>query len=122
MSEEYFNFTQSTWVDRVSDNPNRRKLTEVGVQNPTSVSYTVERDDTPSVEGTPFNASSMNDLESRISNITIDNADQSNSGLMTAEDKRKLDTVEVGATKNFISSGTNAPSGGNDGDIYFRYS
>lgn len=120
MAETYFNFSQNTWEDRVSAYPNRRKLTEVG--SSTSVSYTVERDDSPSVEGTPFNASSMNDLENRIANITISSATNSANGLMSASDKSKLDNISLGATRNVISSGTSAPSGGNSGDIYLRYS
>lgn len=119
---DYFNFTQSTWVDRLSDNPNRRRLTEVGVENPETVTYLVERDDSPTVEGTPFNASSMNDLESRIANITIGKASTSMDGLMSKEDKSKLNGINANATKNVISSGTDAPSGGNNGDIYLRYS
>lgn len=121
MAQDYFNFIQNTWVDRVSDYPNRRILTTVG-ENPVSTTYTVERDDTPSIEGTPFNASSMNDLESRIANIAIENATTSTSGLMSASDKLKLDNISENATKNSMSRGTSAPSGGSNGDIYFRYS
>ena len=120
MAETYFDFDIKRWEDRVSAYPNRRKLTEVG--SSTSVSYTVERDDSPSVEGTPFNASSMNDLEHRIADIKIFDANDSNSGLMSASDKSKLDNISSGATRNVISSGTSAPSGGNSGDIYLRYS
>lgn len=115
-------FNQNTWVDRISDNPNRRRLTEVGVSSPTTTTYTVERDDNPTVEGTPFNASSMNDLENRISNITIDEATYSSSGLFTASEKTKLNGIQEGATRNSITKGTGEPSGGNDGDVYLRYS
>lgn len=121
MSENYFNFSQAIWEDRVSAYPNRRKLTEVGAS--TSVSYTVERDDDPvTTDGTPFNASTMNDLENRIANISINNATNSVAGLMSASDKSKLDSISANATKNTISSGTSAPSDGNNGDIYLRYS
>lgn len=115
-------FEQVTWVDRISDNPNRRRLTEVGVANPTTVTYNIERDDNPTVEGTPFNATSMNDLEQRIADITIPDATFTESGLLTAEEKTKLNGISEGATKNVVTRGTTAPSGGNDGDIYLRYS
>ena len=115
-------FNKVTWIDRVSDYPNRRKLTEFGVDGAEPVSYIVERDDNPSVEGTPYNASTMNDLQDRIGAITIDVADFSNDGLMSAKDKQKLNGIAEGATRNSILRGSGAPSGGNDGDIYFRYS
>lgn len=114
------NFNTQEWFDRESENPTRRKLTLEGTQ--TSQYYIVERADTVGdTPGTPFNASSMNDLESRISKITIDNATPSEAGLMSTNDKTKLDAIASGATKNIISSGTSAPSGGNNGDIYLRF-
>ena len=114
------NFQKSVWIDRISDNPNRRKLTKVGESE--SVSYVVERDDNPTVEGTAFSASTMNNLEDRIANITIDPASFSENGLFTSEEKMKLNGIQEGATKNSITRGTEAPSGGSDGDIYLRYS
>lgn len=42
-------------------------------------------------------------------------------GLMSSEDKKKLDTIVSGATKNIVKSGTSAPSGGANGDIYIQY-
>ena len=113
------NFRKSTWIDRIADNPNRRKLTKVGESE--GDSYIVERDDNPTVEGTPFNASTMNDLEDRISNITIDDATFSENGLFTLEEKTKLNGIQEGATKNSITRRTSEPSGGSDGDIYIRY-
>ena len=114
------NFQKSVWIDRISDNPNRRKLTKVGESE--SVSYVVERDDNPTVEGTAFSASTMNNLEDRIANITIDPASFNEDGLFTSEEKTKLNGIQEGATKNSITRGTEAPSGGSDGDIYLRYS
>ena len=114
------NFQKSTWIDRIADNPNRRKLTKVGESE--GDSNIVERDDNPTVEGTPFNASTMNELEDRISNITIDDATFSENGLFTSEEKTKLNGIQDGATKNSITRGTSEPSGGSDGDIYLRYS
>ena len=114
------NFQKSIWIDRISDNPSRRKLTKVGESE--GVSYIVERDDNPTVEGTAFSASTMNNLEDRIANITIDPASFSEDGLFTSEEKMKLNGIQEGATKNSITRGTEAPSGGSDGDIYLRYS
>lgn len=108
------NFGKYMWVNRTSDHPNRRKLTKIdGADNV----YDVERADNATVEGTPFSAEIMNDLERRIGDITvnIDPATQSTAGLMSENDKRKLDNIN-------ISSGTSAPNGGNSGDIYLRYS
>ena len=123
MAHDYLVFNPITWEDRVSAYPNRRKLTEVG--ETTSVSYTIERDDDPVTnEGTPFNASTMTALQNQIADITIRTVGtyNNNDGLMTYADKQKLDSISSGATRNVISSGTSAPSGGNSGDIYLRYS
>ena len=79
----------------------RRKLTKVGESE--SISYVVERDDNPTVEGTAFSASTMNNLEDRISNITIDPASFSEDGLFTSEEKTKLNGIQEGATKNSIT-------------------
>lgn len=59
-------YSKVTWIDRSSEFPNRRTLTNV---NDTSdiKTYTVERaEGTVYVNGSPINASSLNDLESRI--------------------------------------------------------
>jgi hypothetical protein len=113
------NFQKLEWFDRESENPTRRKLTPVGTEN--SALYTVERADTVQDPGTPFNASSMNSLEVRISQISSDIVTSGSPGGRDSEDKIKLDGIEAGATKNTISSGTDAPSGGNNGDIYLRF-
>lgn len=113
------NFLKQQWFDRESENPTRRKLTHEGTTN--SEYYIVERADTVQDPGTPFNASSMNSLEDRISQITIDTASSSSSGLMSSADKTKLDGITANATRNVIRSGTSAPSGGNNGDIYLRF-
>ncbi len=63
------NFQKSVWTDRISDNPNGRKLTKVGESE--GVSYVVERDDNPTVEGTAFSASTMNNLEDRIASYKL---------------------------------------------------
>ena len=60
-------FEQVTWKDRVSQYPNRRKLTG-DVLNGT---VTVERDEgTISEAGTAFSATNMNGLEARIAQTT----------------------------------------------------
>lgn len=56
-------FVKKTWVDRVSQYPNRRTIND----GATTKVVTVGRDEgTVSVEGTPLNADAFNDLENRI--------------------------------------------------------
>ena len=56
-------FVKKTWVDRVSQYPNRRTIND----GYTTKVVTVGRDEgTVSVEGDAFNADNMNDLENRI--------------------------------------------------------
>ncbi len=54
-------------------------------------------------------------------NTTYGVATTSANGLMSSTDKTKLNGIATGATKNVISVGTAAPSGGNNGDIYIQY-
>ncbi len=112
-------FNKQQWFDRESENPTRRKLTHEGTTN--SEYYIVERADTVQNPGTPFNASSMNGLEDRISQIMVDTANADESGLMSSSDKAKLDGIANNATRNVIKSSTSAPSGGDNGDIYLRF-
>ena len=57
-------FETKTWVDRVSEYPARRTLTD---ESGTATVYTVTRNEgTVSEEGDAFSAENMNDLESRI--------------------------------------------------------
>lgn len=114
------NFNMQKWHDRESTNPTRRKLTKDGTTE--SEYYIIERADTVGdTPGTPFNASSMDNLESRIAAITIDNVTPTQAGLMSINDKIKLDGVTPEATRNVITGGTEAPIGGNNGDIYLRF-
>ena len=53
---------------------------------------------------------------------TYSAATTSAAGLMSASDKSKLDGIASGATKNVITYGTSNPSGGSDGNIYFKHS
>jgi len=56
-------FSPKTWLDRLSEFPNRRKLDNTGVTD----TYDVMRDEgIVSVEGDKINASNMNGLEGRI--------------------------------------------------------
>ena len=58
-------FVKKTWVDRVSENPHRRSLTNVSTGTVQIVD--VERYEGVILEeGDPFNAANMNDLEDRI--------------------------------------------------------
>ncbi len=54
-------------------------------------------------------------------NTTYNDATTSVHGLMSTADKTKLNGIAAGATKNVISVGTAAPTGGNNGDIYIQY-
>ena len=60
-------FNVKKWADRSSEYPNRRKITKT---DGTTEQVTVTRDEgTVSREGDKFNASTMNELESRISSF-----------------------------------------------------
>jgi hypothetical protein len=60
-------FSVKKWIDRFSEYPNRRKITKT---DGTTEQVTVTRDEgTVSREGDKFNASTMNELESRISSF-----------------------------------------------------
>lgn len=73
-------FNKRTWIDRVSEYPNRRKLIDdAGVEK----TYTVERyEGEISAEGDDWSAANMNDLEQRIA----DSIDGTASSLAIAED------------------------------------
>jgi hypothetical protein len=66
-------FSIKTWVDRLSEFPNRRKLDSTGITD----TYDVTRaEGTVSTEGDKFNAATMNDLEQRInSEFSLHEAD-----------------------------------------------
>lgn len=65
---------------------------------------------------------SAEDVGASASSHSHSNATTSSNGFMSSSDKSKLDGIASGATKNMISHGTGNPSGGSDGDIYFKYS
>src|SRR5687768_4666351 len=47
-------------------------------------------------------------------------ANTSTAGFMTSSDKSKLDGIATGATKVTVTISTSDPSGGSDGDIWFK--
>lgn len=62
-------FATKTWVDRNSEHPNRRTITNVN--DPTDVKTVdmTRAEGTVTTEGSPLNASALNDLEGRIVNM-----------------------------------------------------
>lgn len=76
----------------------------------------IEKDENNVVNVTPSN------IGAAASSHSHDNASSSNSGFMSSSDKSKLDGIASGATKNVITYGTGNPSGGSNGDIYFKHS
>lgn len=65
---------------------------------------------------------SAGDVGASSSSHSHSNATSSAAGFMSSSDKSKLNGIATGATKNVISHGTGNPSGGSDGNIYFKYS
>lgn len=64
-------YTTAEWKDRISEDPTKRSLTIVSdssstLSTNTVLTATVARADTATQEGTAFNATNMNSLESRI--------------------------------------------------------
>lgn len=76
----------------------------------------IEKDENNIVNVTPIN------IGAATSSHTHDNASTSNAGFMSSSDKSKLNEIDNGATKNVITYGTSNPSGGSNGDIYFKHS
>ena len=76
----------------------------------------IEKDENNIVNVTPIN------IGAATSSHTHDNASISNAGFMSSSDKSKLNGIDNGATKNVITYGTSNPSGGSNGDIYFKHS
>lgn len=58
-------FNKKTWVNRVSEYPNRRKLVDTTTQQEQTVTVT-RAEGTVSQPGDAFSAANMNDLEDRI--------------------------------------------------------
>ena len=60
-------FVTNTWIDRVSENPNRRTITNVNDSSDVKTVDIVRAEGTVTTQGTPLNAAALNDLEGRIS-------------------------------------------------------
>lgn len=60
-------FVTNTWIDRVSEFPNRRTITNVNDSSDVKTVDVSRAEGTVTTQGTPLNASALNDLESRIS-------------------------------------------------------
>ena len=86
-------FSTKTWKNRVAQNINRRKLTDVSTGTVQTVD--VERADTPTVAGDLFNAANMNDLETRIKNAT----DSLDSSVATLNTKVTTNTSDISNLK-----------------------
>lgn len=76
----------------------------------------IEKDENNIVNVTPSNICAATSSHSH------DNASTSSAGFMSSSDKSKLDGIASGATKNVITYGTGNPSGGSNGDVYFKHS
>ena len=62
-------FSTKTWVDRDSEHPNRRTITNVNDPTDTKTIDITRAEGTVTTEGSPLNASALNDLEGRIANM-----------------------------------------------------
>lgn len=60
-------FVTNTWIDRVSEFPNRRTITNVNDSSDVKTVDVSRAEGTVTTQGTPLGASALNDLESRIS-------------------------------------------------------
>lgn len=60
-------FVTNTWIDRVSEYPNRRTITNVNDSSDVKTVDVSRAEGTVTTQGTPLGASALNDLESRIS-------------------------------------------------------
>lgn len=83
-------YTRKTWVDRVSEYPTRRILTDTSTG--TSQQVTVQRSEgTITTNGDSFDAETMNDFEGRIASaFTTDQAAIGNLSLLETEEKDSL--------------------------------
>lgn len=59
-------FNRKTWIDRESEYPNRRTMTNVNDSSDVKTVNITRAEGTVSVEGSPLNAAALNDLEGRI--------------------------------------------------------
>lgn len=62
-------FSQKTWVDRVSDYPTRRTLTNVNDPTDVKIVDVTRSEGAVTEQGSPIGASALNDLEARIQDM-----------------------------------------------------
>lgn len=119
-------FDTKTWLNRISEYANRRKLTD---DSGTTSIVTVERyEGSIQQEGDAFNAENMNDLESRIS-ASINSLDESISSEISSrtsadeELKSSISTINANlttsyATKTYVNEQITAQIGSAIGGDY----
>lgn len=100
-------------------NPDENKSVNITPENIGSVPITRTINNKSLSQNITLSAS---DVGASASSHTHSNATTSSNGFMSSGDKSKLDGIANGATKNVITYGTGNPSGGSDGNIYFKHS
>jgi hypothetical protein len=103
-------FNQATWIDRDSEHPNRRTLTNVN--DPTDVkTYDMSRaEGTVTTQGTPIGASTLNDLETRIASAFTEVNNNMPVANPSGEATEELEKVKIGNTI-FSVEGTSVEKG-----------
>lgn len=111
-------FSLKTWVNRISEYPNRRKLTHE--DGSTEVVTVARAEGQISTEGNAFSAEEMNDLEKRIAdefsstNLSLNNCLKSVSdGKSTVASAITAQGVSTAADAEFATMATNIASAGN---------
>ena len=104
-------FEQKTWVDRQSEHPTRRVLTDIS----TGTKYTVDverAEGTITTKGDPYSAANMNGFEQRVANAftqdeqSIATNTQNISNLQTnKQNKLTFDTTPTKGSTNPVTSG-----------------
>lgn len=73
-------YEKKAWIDSISEYPTRRKLTNVNTSEERIVDVS-RQEGTVSVAGSPFNATTMNDLETRVDNVVTECEDNFQSAI-----------------------------------------
>ena len=93
-------YEQKTWVDRQSEHPTRRTLTDT--TSGTKYTVDVERDEgTITTRGDAYSAANMNGLEQRITNAFI----QDEALISGKQDTLTFDTTPTENSTNPVTSG-----------------
>lgn len=97
-------FSKKTWYDRVGENLNRRILAIVSQDTSTMV-VDVDRGDRATTQGTPLNAETFNDLETRIASAISDGNGQINSiGTDISDIRTDIDNIYTGSERaNYVA-------------------